>query len=238
MANTPTPHNKALMGQIAQTVLLPGDPRRAKLIAEQLLTDVKLVSDVRNNYCYTGLYNGKPVSVMSTGMGCASMGIYSYELFKFYGVKNAIRVGTIGSLNTDYKIGDIVIAQSTITNTNYMDYFAQNGEGEVFCSKKLLDKLNKVVKNQNRTAKLGKIYTTDTFYSTKEQQAHQISLNAVGVEMECASLYLTANSLNKNAICICTVSDEVLTGEKQSSEERENNFLGMATLALDLAYSL
>ena len=131
---TPTPHNGAKLGEIAKTILLPGDAIRARLISEKFLTDVKLVNTVRNNYCFTGLYKGKPVSVMSTGMGCASMGIYSHELFNFYGVENAIRTGTIGSLNPNYVIKDIIVAENTITDTNYMGFYANNGEKKLSCA--------------------------------------------------------------------------------------------------------
>ncbi|MBQ3213720.1 MAG: purine-nucleoside phosphorylase [Clostridia bacterium] len=235
---TPTPHNCAKLGEIAKTVLLPGDAVRAKLIAEKFLTDVKLVNVVRNNYCFTGLYKGKPVSVMSTGMGCASMGIYSYELFNFYGVENAIRTGTIGSLNTNYVIKDIIVAENTITDTNYLGFYSKYGEGKLPCSTELLSQIKEVAKKTKKKIKVANIYTSDTFYNTEEGSAHQASLGVAGVEMECAALYYNAINAGKKALCVCTVSDEILTGKATSSEERQNNFLGMAELALDLAIKL
>lgn len=236
--STPTPHNSAKNGEIAKTVILPGDPLRAKLIAEKFLKNVKQVSSVRNNFCYTGLYDGIEISVMSSGMGCASMGIYSYELFNFYNVENAIRVGTIGALNSNYKIKDIILANSTITNTNYLGFYAKNGEGKIDCSSLLLKKAEEIAKKNNLQTKTANIYTTDTFYGSADDVAHQKDTGAVGVEMECASLYLNANNFNKKALTICTVSDEIYSGNKTTSEERQNMFLDMCKLALDLAKSL
>lgn len=238
MENTPTPHISCKFGEIAKTVLLPGDPLRAKMIAEKFLADATLVNSVRNNFCYTGTYKGKKISVMSTGMGCASMGIYSYELFNFYGVENAIRIGTIGALNDNYKIKDIILAKKTISNTNYLNFFKENGEGEISASNELLSKAKEVAQETNTSIKECSIYTTDTFYSSQNEVDHQISLNVAGVEMECASLYLNALNSNKKALTICTVSDELYSGKKTTSEERQNNFLGMVKLALDLAVSL
>lgn len=235
---TPTPHNAAKAGEIAKTVLLPGDAIRARLISEKFLTDVKLVNTVRNNYCFTGLYKGKPVSVMSTGMGCASMGIYSYELFNFYGVENAIRTGTIGSLNPNYVIKDIIVAENTISDTNYLGFYAKNGESKLSCSPELLTTIKEVAKNTKKKIKVANIYTSDTFYNTPEGSKHQAELGVAGVEMECAALYLNAKNAGKKALCVCTVSDEVFTGKATTSEERQNNFLDMAQLALDLAIKL
>ena len=235
---TPTPHNQAKLGEIAKTVLLPGDPLRAKMIAEKFLTDVKLVNSVRNNYCFTGFYKGKEISIMSTGMGCASMGIYSYELFNFYNVENAIRVGTIGAIDSNYKIGDIVLAQKTISDTNYLNNFAQNGESIIECSQELLLKAKEVANQNNIKIKPATIYTSDTFYDDEKTMQHQIDLGVVGVEMECASLYLNAKKFSKNALTICTVSDEKYSGNISSSDTRQNLYLNMALLALDLAKSL
>ena len=235
---TPTPHNAAKVGQIAKTILLPGDALRAKLIVEKFLTNVQLVNSVRNNYCFTGLYKGKPVSVMSTGMGCASMGIYSYELFNFYGVENAIRTGTIGSLQPEYKIKDIIVAENTTSNTNYLNNYEKNGECNLHCSQELLDKAKEVAKKTKKKIKVANIYTSDTFYNTPEESKRQASLGVAGVEMECAALYLNAQKAGKRALCVCTVSDEIFSGKATSSEERQKNFLGMAELALDLAISL
>lgn len=235
---TPTPHNEAKKGEIAKTVILCGDAKRARLVAERFLTNVSLVNSVRNNYCFTGVYKGKRLSIMSVGMGNASMGIYSYELFNFYGVENAIRLGTIGSLNKDYILGDIIIAESTMTSVNYYNLFSEKGECELASSPVLLKKAKALVKTNKKKIKLGKIYSTDTFYAPEEEVERQKSLGVVGVEMECASLYLNAQMLGKNAICVCTVSDEIITGKKFTSEERQKNLLEAAKLALDLAVEI
>ena len=203
MNKTPTPHIEAKLGEIAKTVILPGDPLRAKRMAKKYLKDAKLVSSVRNNFRYTGTYNGKPVSIMSTGMGPASMGIYSYELFNYYGVKNAIRVGTIGSLSPKHKIGDLLIAKNCYTNTNLMDIY-QNGKTicgtkGVNCfeaSKELVQKA--LEKQPNIEDNLCNIWTTDTFYSSLNKSLVQ-KLDIAGVEMEGASLYLNAQLANANA---------------------------------------
>ena len=242
MNKTPTPHIEAKLGEIAKTVILPGDPLRAKRMAKKYLKDAKLVSSVRNNFCYTGTYNGKPVSIMSTGMGPASMGIYSYELFNYYGVKNAIRVGTIGSLSPKHKIGDLLIAKNCYTNTNLMDIY-QNGKTicgtkGVNCfeaSKELVQKA--LEKQPNIEDNLCNIWTTDTFYSSLNKSLVQ-KLDIAGVEMEGASLYLNAKLANANALCICTVSDEIYSGKSTTSSEREKTFFKMFELALSIASTL
>lgn len=242
MNKTPTPHIEAKLGEIAKTVILPGDPLRAKRMAKKYLKDAKLVSSVRNNFCYTGTYNGKPVSIMSTGMGPASMGIYSYELFNYYGVKNAIRVGTIGSLSPKHKIGDLLIAKNCYTNTNLMDIY-QNGKTicgtkGINCfeaSKELVQKA--LEKQPNIEDNLCNIWTTDTFYSSLNKSLVQ-KLDIAGVEMEGASLYLNAKLANANALCICTVSDEIYSGKSTTSSEREKNFFKMFELALSISSTL
>ncbi len=238
MQNIPTPHISAKLGEIAKTVILPGDPLRAKKMAKKFLTDAKLVSAVRNNYCYTGTYNGASVSIMSTGMGPASMGIYSYELFKFYNVENAIRVGTIGSLNDELKIGDVIICKNAITDTNFNEIYSLTNLTKTQSSKKLFNLATVVAKEKNIKTFVGDIFTTDTFYSSQKRSDKIRSLDVVGVEMEGASLYDNAKKLKKNALCICTVSDEVLTGKQSSSYERENNFDKMFLLALEMATKL
>lgn len=242
MKTTPTPHISAKLGEIAQTVILPGDPLRAKLMAEKFLKNVKLVSSVRNNFCYTGTYKDKPVSIMSTGMGPASMGIYSHELFNFYNVKTAIRVGTIGSLDENFHIGDILIAQNAYTNTNFMNIY-QNGKNicgtnGVNCfaaSQNLVQKaldIDNSLKNN-----ICNIWTTDTFYSSLPQNLVR-SLGIAGVEMEGAALFLNAQQCGASALCICTVSDEIFSGKSASSKVRESNFSKMFALALDIASKL
>ena len=235
MEKTPTPHISAKKNEIAKTVIMPGDPIRAKIMAKKFLQDYNVVSKVRNNYCYTGKYKNKLVSIMSSGMGPASMGIYSYELYNFYLVENIIRVGTIGSLNNLAKIGDIVIAQQAITDTNYNEMYKDKKLNYLPCSKKLLKLAKAVIKKKDYTCFLGNIFTTDTFYSSKKRDEFILSQNVYGVEMEGASLYSTALAAKKEALCICTVSDEVLSGKTTSSVEREKNFEKMFIIALEIA---
>lgn len=235
---TPTPHNEAKKGEIAKTIILCGDAKRTRFIAERFLTNVTLVNSVRNNYCFTGVYKGKRISIMSVGMGNASMGIYSHELFNFYDVDNAIRLGTIGSLNKEYVLGDIVVANSVMTSVNYYNLFAERGECELPASKELVDKFSAIAKTNKKKFKLGKIYSSDTFYAPQEEIQRQIALGNVGVEMECAALYLNAQLSGKNALCVCTVSDEILTGKRYTSEERQSKILDSAKLVLDLAVEL
>ncbi len=242
MNKTPTLHIEAKLGEIAETVILPGDPLRAKKMAEKYLKNAKLVSKIRNNFCYTGTYCGKAVSIMSTGMGPASMGIYSHELFNYYNVKNAIRVGTIGSLNDNFHLGDILIAQNVYTDTNYMNIFP---EGKTICkvkgvnsfpaSEKLVEKTLEVDRSLEKN--LCNIWTTDTFYATLPADLVK-KLGIAGVEMEGSALYLNAKLSNANALCICTVSDELFSGKRASSKERENNFYKMFEIALNLVLKL
>ena len=235
---TPTPHIEAKKGEIAKTIILCGDAKRTRFIAERFLTNVSLVNSVRNNYCFTGVYKGKRISIMSVGMGNASMGIYSYELFNFYGVENAIRLGTIGSLNKDYILGDIVAAESVMTSVNYNNLYAEKGECELLASQELVKKFKDTAKLTKKKVKFGKIYSSDTFYAPEEEIKRQISLGNVGVEMESAALYLNAQMAGKKALCVCMVSDEILTGKKYTSEERQTKVLDAAKLVLDLAIEL
>lgn len=235
---TPTPHNEAKKGEIAKTIILCGDAKRTRFLAERFLTNVNLVNSVRNNYCFTGVYKGKRISIMSVGMGNASMGIYSYELFNFYGVENAIRLGTIGSLNKNYVLGDIVVAESTMTSVNYYNLYTDRGECELESSKDMISKIKTIAKASKKKIKFGKIYSSDTFYAPEKETERQKSLGTVGVEMECAALYLNAQMSGKNALCVCTVSDEILTGKRYSSAERESKVLDLAQLVFDLAVEL
>ncbi len=234
----PTVHIDAQLNEIAKTVILPGDPLRAKKMAEKFLKDVKLVSSIRNNYCYTGLYKNIPVSIMSTGMGPASMGIYSYELFNFYNVQNAIRVGTIGSLDENLKIGTLLVGESIYTDTNYNSLYEKNKECKLYASKKLLNLAKEVATLKKYEVAFAPIYTTDTFYLSKEKNEHIISLGAKGIEMEGAALYENAKQSKKEALCICTISDEILTNKSSTSKQRQNNYDKMFRLALEMAVKL
>lgn len=237
---TPTPHISALKGEIADIVIMPGDPLRAYKMAERFLSDCVLVSSTRNNFCYTGTYKNHRISIMGSGMGCASMGIYSYELFNFYDVKTIIRVGTMGSLDKSLKIGDIFVCDKSVTFTNYNGLFYVNsGKAELFPKKSLLNLTQKCANRLKLPITFGTLFCTDTFYSTPSRDKWCIkNLMAKGVEMESSALLDNAKKSNKNAIVICTVSDEILTHKEADSKTRENNFYKMFSLALEIGIKL
>ena len=236
----PTPHINAPAGAFAKTVLLPGDPKRAKLIAEKFLTDAVLVNDVRGVQGYTGYYKGKKVSVMASGMGMPSMGIYSYELFNAYDVENIIRVGSIGAIKDDVNLKDIVIATSASTNSNYGKNFHLDGIISGAASYKLVKKVDEVIEKMGLSskAKFGQILSSDTFYTDeKENDLKWIKMGVIGVEMEGYSLYLNAARAGKKALCICAVSDNLVSHAILSAEDREKSVNDMILLALETAIS-
>ena len=238
MANIPTPHincdNKNL---IAKTVLMPGDPLRAKYIADMFLTDVYEFTSTRNVLGYTGKYNGKEISVMASGMGMPSIGIYSYELFKFYDVDRIIRVGSCGSYDKDYKVYDTILVSSAYSDSNY----AKIGFGINNKVAKPSSSLNSLIKRKAKKLKInlktGKIYSSDIFYSAFNDRWKDIHTKkkCVGVEMESFALFTNANILGKEAACLLTVSDSFVSKEALSSKDRETNFNEMIKLALELA---
>lgn len=232
MNNTPTPHISAKFGEIAPTVIMPGDPKRAKLIAQNYLSDKKLVNDVRGIQTYTGFYKGKKVTVMASGMGNPSMGIYSYELFNNYGVKNIIRVGSCGTLSEKINLGDVIIASNCFTETNYSNLFEKNIH-TLPASKTLEKAVTSASKNLQIKALKGTIYCSDSFYTDLNQTKNMQQNNCLGVEMESASLYYNAKLLHKNAIAICTVSDNITLNKKMTAKERETSFISMIELALE-----
>lgn len=220
----------------AKTVLMPGDPLRAKYIAENFLVDAKLVNDRRGMLAYTGkTKNGLELSVMGSGMGCPSIGIYSYELFKFYGVENIIRIGTCGSLQENIHVNDIIVGVSTSTHSNYACMYEANGEKLIpNCSLKLLKASVKSAKKLNLSYFEGPIFTSDNFYGEDEgmiDRLHKIGM--LGIEMESYALYVNAALLNKNALTICTVSDAYKNSDAQlSGAEREKGLNNMIELAI------
>jgi purine-nucleoside phosphorylase len=237
----PTPHINAPAGSFAKTVLLPGDPKRAKLIAEKFLTDAVLINDVRGVQGYTGYYKGKKVSVMASGMGMPSMGIYSYELFNAYDVENIIRVGSIGSIKEDVNLKDIVIATSASTNSNYGKNFHLDGIISGAASYKLVKKVDEVIEKLGLSskAKFGQILSSDTFYTDeKENDLKWAKMGVIGVEMEGYSLYLNAARAGKNALVLATVSDQLVKKQFLKAEERQTSFSEMITVALETAISL
>jgi len=226
-------HINAPKGAIAESVLLPGDPLRAKFIAENFLQGAKLYNEVRGMYGYTGTYKGVPVSVQGTGMGMPSMGIYSWELMTEYNCEKLIRVGTAGGFREDVKVRDILIAMVATTDSNYADTFDLPGYYSPSCSYELLCKAQEAAKENNIKFKAGNIYSSDVFYDLKDRRIGWQKMGLLGVEMESAALYMNAAYNNKQALTILTVSNDMLTGEETTSEEREKTFTEMMTLALE-----
>lgn len=235
----PTPHIEAKLGEIADTVLMPGDPLRAKFIAENFLEDVKQYNSTRGMLGYTGTYKGKKVSVQGSGMGIASIGIYSYELYKFYDVKNIIRVGTAGAINEDLKIKDIVIAMGACTDSNFAKQYNLNGTFSPIASYNILEKAVANTKLKGINYKVGNILSSDVFYGDDPDSMRKWQkMGVLAVEMESAGLFMNAARLGKNALCIVTISDCIFTGESTSAEERQISFTNMMEIALDTAISL
>ena len=237
----PTPHINAPAGAFGKTVLLPGDPKRAKYTAEKFLENAKLVNDVRGVQGYTGFYKGVKVSVMGSGMGAPSIGIYSYELFNGYDVENIIRVGSIGSINENVNLRDIIVATSASTNSNYGKNFHLDGIISGAASYKLLKKADEVSTKMGLESKVkfGQILSSDIFYSDEEgNDLKWAKMGVLGVEMEGYSLYLNAARSGKNALVLATVSDQLIRNEHLSPDERQLSFDEMLTLALETAVLL
>lgn len=235
MSNTPTPHIAANQGDFAETVLMPGDPLRSKFIAETFLENPVLVNNTRGVQGYTGTYKGKRVSVMASGMGMPSMGIYSYELFNFYDVKNIIRVGTAGVIRPDLKVRDIVLGQGACTNSNYGKQFDLPGTFAPICSYELLKKAVDVAEGMGITPVVGNLYSSDAFYDDSMGLSKWQKMGVLAVEMEAAALYMNAARAGKNALAICTISDNPFTGEVTTAEERQITFTKMMEIALEIA---
>lgn len=235
MRNIPTPHNSANIDDFAKTVLMPGDPLRAKFIAENFLEDPVLVNGVRGINGYTGMYNGKIVSVMASGMGIPSIGIYSYELFNFYNVENIIRIGSAGAISDEVNLRDIVIGQGACTNSNYASQFNLPGTYAPIASYKLLKQAVDFTQDAGVNYKVGNLFSSDTFYDDAASLSDWRKMGVLAVEMESAALYMNAARAGKNALCICTISDCPFTGESCTAEERQNTFTDMMEIALKIA---
>jgi purine-nucleoside phosphorylase len=234
--NMSTPHNSAVQGQIAETVLLPGDPLRAKYIAENFLSDVEQFNAVRNMFGYTGTYNGKKVSVMGTGMGCPSIGIYSYELIHMYGVKNLIRIGSCGAYDPNLELFDIVIAMGASTDSNYASQYNLPGTYSATASWDLLSKAKRVADENSIQATVGNIVTSDIFYHDEpESWKRWAKMGCIAAEMETYALYCNANRAGVNALTILTVSDSIAKQSETTAEQREKGFRDMMKIALELA---
>ncbi|MCL2373093.1 MAG: purine-nucleoside phosphorylase [Defluviitaleaceae bacterium] len=237
MMSIPTPHINAKEGEIAKTVLMPGDPLRAKYIAENYLESPKLVNEIRGMLAYTGTYNGKPVTVMGSGMGCPSMGIYSYELFNFYKVDNIVRIGSAGSINMDLELGDIVMAVGACTESNYPALFSRcPGTFAPVASYELMSKAQASANLVGAKLHVGNVLTSDVFYGDDPAGMNAwLRMGVLAVEMEAAALYTNAARAGKHGLCICTISDKVFNrDEYMSAKERETTFTQMMGVALGM----
>ena len=236
MANYPTPHIHATPEDFGKTVLMPGDPLRAKFIAENFLTDARLVNNVRGIQGYTGLYNGVKVSVMASGMGMPSIGIYSYELYNFFGVENILRVGSAGALQMKVRVRDMILGMGASTNSAYGTQYGLGGTFAPICSYELLKAAVAESEKIGARYHVGNILSSDVFYNADPNFNQKwIEMGILGVEMEAAALYMNAAKAGKRALAICTVSDHILTGEALDSEARQNSFTDMMRVALNVA---
>jgi purine-nucleoside phosphorylase len=233
----PTPHIQVgEPGIIAETVLLPGDPLRAQFIAEKYLDNPVQFNTIRNMFGYTGTYQGKKISVMGSGMGMPSIGIYSYELIHFYGVKNLIRIGSCGALRPEVKVRDIVVAMSASTNSNYASQYQLPGTYAPTASWQLLKKAVDIAKQKSIAIQVGNILSSDTFYGADPDSWKKwATMGVLAIEMEAAALYMNAACAGVNALCILTVSDSLVTHAETTAEERQTSFTQMMELALELA---
>jgi len=236
-----TPHNSAPEGAFAKTVLMPGDPLRAKFIADTFLTDVKCVTSVRNVYGYTGLYKGIPVSVMASGMGMPSIGIYSWELYNFYGVENIMRIGSAGSYSERLNVLDVCLAETAYSDSTYAQ--CQNGcmDHEMYPSKELNDAIIQKAEELGIECKLCKVHSSDAFYTDPKLGGWKALRDRTGcecVEMESFALFHNANVLGKKAACILTISDSFITDALLNAEERQTSMQQMMKLALETAISM
>jgi len=232
-----TPHNEAKLGDIAKTVLMPGDPLRAKYVAEKFLTDIKLVNSVRNVLAYTGIYKGKKVTIMASGMGMPSIGIYSYELYNFYDVDNIIRIGSAGAYSKDLNLYDVVLTSEAYSMSSYAK--VQGYDSDII---KASDKLNKKIKEvalkTNKKIIEGRIHSSDVFYADQDINDFYNNRKCLCTEMESFALFYNALKLNKNAACLLTISDNLETKEETTADQRQNSFNDMIELALDTAVEL
>ena len=237
--SVPTPHISAQKGDFAKTVLMPGDPLRAKFIAETFLEEARLVNSVRGIGGYTGFYQGKRVSVMASGMGMPSMGIYSYELFRFYEVDHIIRIGTAGAIRADIKLRDVVAGMGACTNSSFAQQYQLPGDYAPIASYRMLKTAVDTAKQLGIDLIVGNLYSSDTFYDEREDGLLRWQkMGVLAIEMEAAALYMNAALTGKEALAICTISDCPLTGESSSSEERQTSFTQMMEIALQTAIRL
>ncbi len=235
----PTPHINATPEDIAKTVLMPGDPLRAKFIAENFLENAVLFNNVRGIHGYTGTYKGHRVSVMASGMGIPSIGIYSYELYNFFGVENIMRIGSAGAMQKDVRVRDIVIGMGACTNSNFASQYNMPGTFAPIASYEMMKTAIECAEKAGANYHVGNLLSSDTFYGDDPTASEKwMKMGVLAVEMEAAGLYMNAARSGKNALAICTVSDHLLTGEATSAEERQNSFTQMMEIALETAVML
>ena len=236
MANYPTPHINAKPEDFAKTVLMPGDPLRAKFIAENFLQNAELVNNVRGIQGYTGSYNGEKISVMASGMGMPSIGIYSYELFEFFGVEQILRIGSAGALRAEVKVRDIVIGAGACTNSTYADQFHLRGNFAPIADFSLLEKCVQEAREMGLCYHVGNLLSSDTFYDAGEGDTLAWGkMGVLAVEMEAAALYMNAARCGKKALALCTISDSLITEEATDAQARQTSFTDMMELALRTA---
>ena len=243
--NYPTPHIKATPADFGQTVLMPGDPLRAKYIADHFLENPVLVNNVRGVQGYTGVYKGVRVSVMASGMGMPSIGIYSLELYEAFGVRNIMRIGSAGAIQPDINLKDIVIAMGASMDSNYQTQFHLMGTFAPICSFEMLQAATRAAEALGAVYHVGNILSSDFFYDDDEGVPDALNpkknwqkMGVMAIEMESAALYLNAARLRKNALCICTVSDQLVRHEYLSADERQTGFEQMMQVALETAVAL
>ena len=232
--STPTPHNGAKLGEIAETVIMAGDPLRVKFMAEKFLDNPVQFNNVRGMLGYTGTYKGKRISVMGHGMGMPSLGIYTYELYHFYDVQTIIRVGSAGAILDDLKLGDLAIAMGACTDSNYGRQYELPGTFAPIANFDLLRGAVEECERRGYAYKVGNVMSSDTFYTENSHIDKWINMGVMAVEMEIAALYMNAARAGKRALGICTVSDHIVRGESTTAEERQNTFTKM----MDVAFSL
>ena len=233
-----TPHNNAKLGDFAKTVLMPGDPLRAKFIAETFLTEPRLVNNVRGVQGYTGTYKGVPVSVMASGMGIPSIAIYSHELYTQYGVENIIRVGSAGATRADLALGSVVAGMGACTNSNFADQFELGGTFAPICDFDLLMAAVDSARELGVTMPVGNLYSSDTFYDAAARNMRFAKMGVMAIEMEAAGLYCTAARNGKRALAICSISDNLVTGEELDADARQTTFTNMMKIGLEIAVKM
>ena len=232
--NTPTPHIGAKYGEIAETVIMAGDPLRARFMAEKYLENPVCINEVRGMLGFTGTYNGKRVTMMGHGMGMPSIGLYTYELYNFYGVKTIIRVGSAGAYNKNLHLGDLVLAEGACTDSNYSDQYELDGMFAPIGDFELLCKAANTCEKMGLNYMVGNVVSSDLFYRENPNTKGWIKMGVLAVEMEVAALYMNAARSGNRALGILTISDHILTGEKTTSEQRQKTFTDMMEVALSL----